>query len=133
MTRPLIAALVIAAASLTAGCDTLGIPGFAGGSANGAAASPSATSQTTIIALQTWLVIEQQKAAAAGKTARAASAGNLVSSLGALRTEPNCARRLQLATAVSGGLQSEFPTYQAELSLGTNLVGILAAGFPGCQ
>lgn len=132
MYRPLATAIVLSATTLLAGCNMMGM---GGGTASGSTAqsSPSVGAQTTIIALQTWLMVEQQKASAAGKTARAATAGSLIGNLSALRTEPNCATRLRLATTVSGGLQSEFPAYQAELGLGTNLVTILAAGFPGCQ
>lgn len=145
MTRHFIAtlaALAIASTSLT-GCNMMGM---AGGSASGEQASPSLAAQTSIIALQTWLMVQQTKASEAGdrlarsnpteaarQRARATSAGSIMTSLGTLRTESNCARRLSLATAVSGGLQAEFPNYQTELGLGTNLVTILAAGFPGCQ
>lgn len=130
MSRTPIIALLLAATTLLAGCDML-MGG--GGNASGQSSSPSVASQTTIIALQTWLMVEQNKARTAGNTSRANAAGNIMGSLGALRVESNCARRLQLATAVSGGLQGEFPNYQAELGLGTNLVNVLASGFPGCQ
>lgn len=128
MKRSSILAVLLAAILPLTGCEML----MGGGSANGEAAPPSATAQTTIIALQTWLLVEQNKAKTAGNTARANSAGSISSSLGALRTEANCSRRLQLATAISAGLQSEFPTYQGELGLGTNLVTVLASGYPGC-
>ncbi len=139
MYRPLIAALVLVAILPGTGCQQM----LAGGSAP---AQPGLASQSTMLALQTWLMIEQSKASSAAtrlagsnpaeaqkQTARAASAGNIMSSLAVLRTESNCGKRLQLATAVSSGLQSEFPTYQSELSLGTGLAATLASGFPGCQ
>lgn len=141
MRKFLVLPIVAALALPLSGCPML----MVGASGDGSApAQPSLAAQSTILGLQTWMMLQQSKAteaAAAAKTvkeaekqrARAASAGNILTSLGALRTESNCGKRLALATAVSGGLQSEFPTYQAELSLGTNLVGILAAGFPGCQ
>ncbi|MFZ5724359.1 MAG: hypothetical protein ACOY33_11950 [Pseudomonadota bacterium] len=124
---PVVAAL--AAALLLAGCNLLMPPQEAAGQTG--TLTPGA--QTTIIGLQTWLMIEQNKAKAAGNTARANSAGSIMTSLGSLRTEPNCARRVQLATAVSTGLQAEFPAYQSELGLGTNLGTILVSGVPGCQ
>ncbi len=132
MIRSCIAATTIAAA-LLAGCNTMGL---ASGSASGtpaASASPSVAAQTTIIALQTWLSVEQSRASSAGNTSRANMAGSLIGNLGSLRTEPNCANRLRLANTVSGGLQTQFPTYQTELSLGTNLATVLVSGFPGCQ
>lgn len=129
--RPALYVLVIALTAPLAGCELLGMGGAP--ASGGTQAGPSMTAQTTIIALQTWLMVEQQKATAAGKTARAATAGSLIGNLTSLRTEPNCANRLRLATTVSTGLQGEFPNYQAELGLGTNLVNILAAGYPGCQ
>lgn len=128
MTRNLFIALFVSAGLVLGGCAV------SGGPASGEQpASPSVAAQTTIIALQTWLALEQTKAKAAGQTARANAAGNLITSLTSLRTESNCANRLRLATTISAGLQTEFPTYQAQLGLGTNLVGILAAGYPGCQ
>ncbi|MFZ5757461.1 MAG: hypothetical protein ACOY3X_11195, partial [Pseudomonadota bacterium] len=97
MSRTKIVALLLAATTLLAGCSML----MGGGTnANGQPASPGVASQTTIVALQTWLMVEQQKAQRAGNSARASSAAAISASLGALRTEANCARRLQLATAV---------------------------------
>lgn len=100
---------------------------------NGQPATPGIAAQTSMIALQTWLMVQQGKATDAGNTARANAAASIMTSLGSLRTEANCARRLQLANAVAGGLQAEFPTYQAELGLGANLATVLASGYPGCQ
>lgn len=131
MSRNLVIALFISTSLLLGGCAAPGAPGNSGG--GGQAASPGVAAQTAIVALQTWLALEQNKARAAGQTARANTAGELIGSLTSLRTESNCANRLRLATTISAGLQSEFPTYQAQLGLGTNLVGILAAGYPGCQ
>lgn len=128
MTRNLLIALFVSAGLVLGGCAVSGAP-----ASGEQPASPGVAAQTTIIALQTWLSLEQTKAKAAGQTARANTAGNLISSLTSLRTESNCANRLRLATTVATGLQTEFPTYQAQLGLGTNLVGILAAGYPGCQ
>lgn len=133
---------LLALMTTLAGCPML--TGGGAGGANAAPAQPGLAAQGTILALQTWLMLEQSKAKEAGTSAataqerqkqlaRAATAGSIMTSLGSLRSESNCAKRLQLANAVSGGLQAEFPTYQAELSLGTNLAGILVSGFPGCQ
>lgn len=129
-------------ASLLAGCLT----GTGGNGSSAQSGSPGLASQSAILALQTWLVLQQGKATeaatrlaktnpaeAARQGARAAAAGGIMTSLGALRVESNCARRLQLANAVSAGLQAEFPNYQAELGLGTNLATVLASGMPGCQ
>jgi hypothetical protein len=142
MYRPLAIAAVLAASLLNAGCPMLA--GGGAGEAGVAPTQPTLATQGTILGLQTYLMMQQTKASAAAQTAktpqdaekqraRAAAAGNIMSSLAPLRTEVNCARRLQLATAVSGGLQAEFPNYQTELSLGTNLVSILVSGVPGCQ
>lgn len=128
MNRNLLIALFVSAGLVLGGCAVSGAP-----ASGDQPASPGVAAQTTIIALQTWLSLEQTKAKAAGQTARANAAGNLIGSLTSLRTESNCANRLRLATTISAGLQTEFPTYQAQLGLGTNLVGILAAGYPGCQ
>lgn len=129
-------------AVLTAGCVT----GSGGNGQAAQSAAPGMAAQTSILALQTWLMIQQGKAnesatqlaktnptEAARQRARATAAGSIMTSLGTLRVESNCARRLQLANAVSTGLQAEFPNYQAELGLGTNLVTVLASGMPGCQ
>ncbi len=131
MHRPLLTAAILSAATLLAGCNMMGLGGTTA-SANGGA-QPSVAAQTSIIALQTWLMIEQQKATAAGNTSRASLAGSLIGNLTALRTEPNCATRLRLATTVSTGLQAQFPNYQSHLAAGTNLVNVLATGFPGCM
>lgn len=141
MSRSLAVATLIAAALLNAGCSML--TGAGDGSAP-ASTQPTLATQGTILGLQTWLSMQQAKASAAAESAktpadaekqraRAAAAGSIMTSLAPLRTEINCARRLQLATAVSSGLQTQFPTYQSEMSMGTNLVGILVSGMPGCQ
>lgn len=145
MNRALIAATLLLSTSLITGCAMTG----QGTSSNGQtaqSATPGLAAQSSILALQTWLMIQQGKASGSAEKlaasnpaeaerqrARAASAGNIMTSLGALRTESNCSRRLQLATAAAGGLQAEFPTYQTELGLGTNLVTVLVSGMPGCQ
>lgn len=137
--------LIVATTALTltlSGCLSTG------GAAPGGEPKPVSTQPTmatigTIMGIQTWLTMQQTKLstqAAAAKTpaeaeklrARAAAAGNIMTNLSPLRTEINCARRMQLATAVATGMQAEFPNYQAELSLGTNLANILVTGMPGC-
>lgn len=142
MNRASIATALILSASLVTGCAMTG----QGNGQAAPSATPGLAAQSSILALQTWLMIQQGKASesatklassnpaeAQRQRARAASAGDIMTSLGALRTESNCSRRLQLATAASGGLQAEFPTYQTELGLGTNLVTVLVSGMPGCQ
>ena len=137
MSRFLVAAVLAASVSLT-GCmaPATGEPGAA-------PAQPGLAAQGTILGLQTYLMLQQQKANAAADSAktpqeaeklraRAAAAAGIMSSLAPLRSEPNCAKRLSLANAVSSGLQANFPNYSSELSLGTNLVNILASGMPGC-
>lgn len=145
MNRVLIAATLMLSASLIGGCALTG-QSSAGNGQTAQSATPGLATQSSILALQTWLMIQQGKASdsatrlassnpaeAERQRARAAAAGNIMTSLGALRTESNCSRRLQLATAAAGGLQAEFPTYQTELGLGTNLVTVLVSGMPGCQ
>lgn len=133
MTRSFIAAITIAVATLPAGCNMMGLADASASGTPTASASPGVAMQTTIIALQTWLSVEQSKASSAGNTSRANMAGSLIGNLSSLRTEPNCANRLRLANTVSGGLQTQFPAYQTELGLGTNLATVLVSGFPGCQ
>lgn len=133
MTRSFIAAITIAVATLLAGCNMMGLADASASGTPAASASPGVAMQTTIIALQTWLSVEQSKASGAGNTSRANMAGSLIGNLSSLRTEPNCANRLRLANTVSGGLQTQFPAYQTELGLGTNLATVLVSGFPGCQ
>lgn len=141
MSRFLVAALLVAASLTSTGCLTAGAPAEGGDAA--APAQPGLAAQGTILGLQTYLMLQQQKANTAAESAktaaeaeklraRATAAGSIMASLAPLRTEPNCAKRMSLANAVSSGLQANFPNYASELSLGTNLVNILASGMPGC-
>jgi len=141
--RRLLLATTTALSLVLAGCLATG--GAApGGEARPVSTQPTMATITTIMGIQTFLTLQQTKLstqAASAKTpaeaeklrGRAAAAANIMANLTPLRTEINCQRRMQLATAVANGLQTEFPNYQAELSLGTNLANILVTGMPGCQ